>query len=412
MSVPARLRRLGPGLMFAAVAIGVSHLVFSTQAGANYGLSLFWLILLISALKYPAFRFAVDYASATGRSLVPAYTKIGKVAVAWLILGFISDMFTGTAAVALVTAGLLISVFGLPLTGTQVAVGLMVVSALILVKGQYTRAERIIKVLVLAFCIFVVLATVASLPQIGADERAVFAQLEPSRPLVLFMIAMAGWMPIPTNGAVLISAWVREKREAEGGDFDSATARNDFHIGFTLTIVLAICFLLLGTAVLFDTGREVIDSAGGFATELLSVFTTSIGAWAYPVIAIAAIAVMWSTLIALMDVMPRVTSRLFVILTNRPDDAPPPYAAFLVLQVVVCSVILWLLLSSFNSFVMFATSVGFIAAPAVAYYNYVAMTSDEVPPELRPGPFITLWNRIAIVAMIVIAIAFLYANFS
>jgi Mn2+/Fe2+ NRAMP family transporter len=396
--------------MFAGVAIGVSHLVFSTQAGANYGFSLVWLIVLISFLKYPAFRFAVDYASATGRSLVPAYTKISKVAVIWLIFGFVGDMFSGTAAVALVTAGLLISIFELPLTGPQVAIGLMVVSALILVKGQYTRAERLVKVLVLAFSVFAVLATIAALPQIGAGERDVFAVLEPSRALVVFMIAMAGWMPIPTNGAVLISAWVREKREAAGNEFDARTARSDFHVGFTLTIVLAVCFLLLGTAVLFDTGRVVPDSAGGFATDLLSVFTVSIGSWAYPVIAIAAIAVMWSTLIALMDVMPRVTSRLFGILTHRPDDEPPPYAAFLALQVVGCSLILWFLLSSFNSFVMFATSVGFIAAPAVAWYNYVAITSDDVPPELRPGPFMTAWNWIAIAAMIVFAAGFLYTS--
>jgi hypothetical protein len=32
------LKRLGPGLLFAAAAIGVSHLVQSTRAGALYGL--------------------------------------------------------------------------------------------------------------------------------------------------------------------------------------------------------------------------------------------------------------------------------------------------------------------------------------------------------------------------------------
>jgi Mn2+/Fe2+ NRAMP family transporter len=133
--------------MFAGVAIGVSHLVFSTQAGANYGLS-----------------------------------------VAWLIFGFVGDMFTAAAAVALVMAGLLISIFDLPLTGPQVAIGLMVVSALILVNGQYTRTERIVKFLVLAFSVFIVVATIASLPQIGAGERAVFAGLEPSRALVAFAI--------------------------------------------------------------------------------------------------------------------------------------------------------------------------------------------------------------------------------
>lgn len=406
------LGRLGPGLMLAAVAVGVSHLVFSTQAGAGYGLSLVWLVVLVSLFKYPAFRFSSDYASATGKSLVPAYAKLGKLAVAWLIVGFVADMFSATAAVALVSAGLFVSVFDLPVTGPQAAVGLLIVSAVILFKGQYSRAERIIKVLVIAFSILAVVAMFAAIPQIGSDGRAVFGELTTERSTILFLIALAGWMPIPTNGAVLISAWVREKRIASGDAFDSRIARSDLRIGFSLTIILALCFLILGTAVLFDTGREFPVTAGGFATELLSVFTAAIGDWAYPVIAIAAIAVMWSTLIALMDVMPRVTDRLVGILTHRPDNAPSRYAMFLLIQVAGCSIILLFLISNFNSFVFFATSVGFITAPAIAYYNYRAITSSDVPAEHQPGPFITKWNWIAITVMSIFALGFIYTNFS
>ena len=105
---------VGPGLMLAAAAVGVSHLVWSTRAGAEYGLSLVGLITIIVVLKYPAFRFALDYASATGRSLVTAYSNISKIALAWLAVGFFFDMFIATSAVALVTAGLVISIFKLP----------------------------------------------------------------------------------------------------------------------------------------------------------------------------------------------------------------------------------------------------------------------------------------------------------
>ena len=41
------LSRVGPGLMLAATAVGVSHLVYSTQAGGNYGFSLIGVIILI-----------------------------------------------------------------------------------------------------------------------------------------------------------------------------------------------------------------------------------------------------------------------------------------------------------------------------------------------------------------------------
>ncbi|MCA1748618.1 MAG: hypothetical protein LC634_03490 [Sphingomonadales bacterium] len=54
-------RAIGPGLIFSGAAVGVSHLVQSTRAGAMFGLALVGVILLINLLKYPAFRFGVDY---------------------------------------------------------------------------------------------------------------------------------------------------------------------------------------------------------------------------------------------------------------------------------------------------------------------------------------------------------------
>lgn len=47
------LSTLGPGILFAGAAIGGSHLVQSTRAGANYGFNLAGLVVLILILKYP-----------------------------------------------------------------------------------------------------------------------------------------------------------------------------------------------------------------------------------------------------------------------------------------------------------------------------------------------------------------------
>jgi len=61
---------LGPGLMWAAAAIGVSHLVQSTRAGALGGLSLAGIILLALLVKYPFFDYGPRFAAATEQSLV------------------------------------------------------------------------------------------------------------------------------------------------------------------------------------------------------------------------------------------------------------------------------------------------------------------------------------------------------
>lgn len=62
------LRRLGPGLLFAAAAIGVSHLVYATRAGALYSLGLLWLIVLVGgALLLLSFLTAPFFALANYR---------------------------------------------------------------------------------------------------------------------------------------------------------------------------------------------------------------------------------------------------------------------------------------------------------------------------------------------------------
>lgn len=406
------LSRFGPGMMLAAASVGVSHLVFSTQAGANYGLSLLWFVALIVLLKYPAFRFAVLYAGATGSSLVDGYAKISKIALGWLLVGFFVDMFIATSAVAMLTAGLVLGIFDIDFTAPQVAVGLTVVTAIVLANGHYAKAENIVKLLVLAFSVLTVVTMLIALPLLGAEGRPVFAELTPDRTLAVFMIAMAGWMPIPTNAAVLVAEWVKEKNHATRGAFDSQPALFDFHISYALALLIAICFVIMGTATLFDTGREIPQSAPAFATELFGIFTQLIGEWMYPIIASTALAVMWSTQVALMDAMPRVMNRLSAVIERRDDDSPGRYTQFLIVQVIGVSIIVLFFLKSFSGFIVFATSMGFIAAPAIAYYNYKAVTSPDVEEYLKPGPGLIFWNWVAVFAMVAFAAAFLYTLMS
>ena len=402
------LSRIGPGMMLAAASIGLSHLVFSTQAGGKYGLSLVWFVIAVVVLKYPAFRFAVQYSSSTGESLVTGYAKIGKFALAWLLVGFFVDMFIATSAVAVLTAGMVISVFNLPYHAPQVAVALTVVTAVVLANGHYSKAENIVKVLVLLFSALVVVTMVFALPQLGSDGRGVFAELTADRALAVFMIGLAGWMPIPTNAAVLVAEWVKEKHAATRGRFSTREALFDFHLSFGLALVIALCFVIMGTAILFNTGRVTPANPAAYATELFGLFTRVIGGWTFPVIAAAGLAVMWSTQVALMDALPRVMNRLTLTISGQENTAKNYYTPFLLLQLTGVIIIVLFLMGSFSAFLVFATSMGFIAAPAIAYYNYVAVTSGDVPPEQRPGSKLVLWNWVGVAFMAVFAIGFLY----
>ena len=166
----------------------------------------------------------------------------------------------------------------------------------------------------------------------------------------------------------------------------------------------------MGTATLFQTGTQVSANAGAFASELLGIFNALIGDWGYPVIATAALAVMWSTQVALMDILPRVWDRLTDVVTGRPQGWPSRYTKFLLIQVVGVSFILLFLIQHFNTFLMLTTSLGFITAPAIAYYNYRAVTSKDIAEEYRPNSRLIIWNWIAVIAMAAFALAFLYLS--
>ncbi|MFT5500376.1 MAG: Mn2+/Fe2+ NRAMP family transporter [Woeseiaceae bacterium] len=398
--------RLGPGMMVAAVGVGVSHLVQSTRAGAEFGLSLVLLITVIVLLKYPAFRFGVDYACATGRSLVTGYAKISKVALAWLGAAFIVDTFIAPAAVSLVTAGLVISIFDLDVSAPRVAVGLTILTAIVLLNGHYAKAEKIVKVLVIAFSALTLVATLFALPLLGSDNRPVFAVLQPDLSMLIFVIAVTGWMPMPLSGAIFHSLWICERQRGGDTGFDRVKALFDLKVGYGLTLVLAICFVIMGTAVLFETDRVAPASPGAFAAELLSIFTTVFGNWMYPIIAIAALAVMWSTLVALMDAAPRVVDRLCSLAANRPDNAEKRYTLFLAIQVIGVTAILLFLIGGFVAFIDFATSMGFLAAPAIAYYNYRAITSPDIPEEYRPNTKLVAWSWISVVSLTAFALSY------
>ena len=73
----SKLNALGPGILMATAAIGGSHLVASTQAGSLFGWQLFWLIIVVNILKYPFFRFGMEYTLATKQSLVEGYKQKG-----------------------------------------------------------------------------------------------------------------------------------------------------------------------------------------------------------------------------------------------------------------------------------------------------------------------------------------------
>jgi len=405
-------RKLGPGFLFAASAVGVSHLVQSSRAGAEYGFSLAWLLLLACLIKYPAFRFAADYAAVREDTLIDAYERQGRWVLGAMVVILPVDMFIASAAVSLVTAAILQSVFGLDLNVVAIASGLITLCGVILILGKYRVFESVTKVFVGLFVIGVLAATALAIPQLDWARADVFAPLTLDRPTLLFMIAAAGWMPTAMTASLFQSLWVTAKQRSLAHRLTAREVRLDFNLGYGFTAFLALCFVLLGTVFLFSAGIPASGAPAGFAAQLMAFFTGTIGNWAYPIIASAAIAVMFSTLLTLVDGCPRSYTTLIRRLKRESgdgDDATSAtrYSWLVITQVAGVSLVLVTFFRNFSAFIDFATSTGFIAAPFIAYFNHRAIFSEAVPRVHRPGRAMYLGSCLCIAAMAVIACGYL-----
>ena len=404
--------KLGPGLLFAASAVGTSHLVQSTRAGGDYGFSLVWLIILACLIKYPAFVFGAEYAAATRKTLIDSYEQQGRWVMVVYALTLPIDMFIATAAVSLVCAGIFKHIFAINLGDISVTSILLVCCAVLLLTGKYRVFESITKLFVVLFSILVLVASALVLPELNWSGDRLLRPLTLERQDSLFYVALAGWMPTAIAASVFQSIWVCEKSKDLGRPLTRAEARFDFNVGYFSTMFLALCFVLLGTALLFRSNVPVAAGASGFAAQLIDIFTQAIGGWAYPVIGLTTMFVMISTVLTLLDACPRAAATIINRLRTGPGGTPAPIQAgqYLLLSVIqVSGSILFLLmfLNSFKAFIDLATSIAFLSAPVIAFFNHRAMFGASVPADQQPGAFMKSWSIGGIILLSAFALWFL-----
>jgi len=419
-----RLRDLGPGILFAAAAVGVSHLVQSTRAGAGYGFAMVAFVVLANVVKYPAFRFGPHYAAATGTSLLEGYRRQGRWALGLYALLTLGTMFTVQAAVTLVTSGLLIFLLDAPVSPTLASAILLLSCALLLGLGQYRWLERIGKGVVVALALCTVAATAIALPAVRWAEMPLWpsgAMLDPAG--VLFVAALVGWMPAAVDSAVWQSLWSIEHGEQEareGGARPGLPAVTfDFHVGYVGTALLSLCFVTLGAAVMYGSGATFAAAPAAFAGQLIDLYATTLGRWSRPVIALCAFLVMFSTTLTVVDGFPRSLAALLARMRG-PEHVEPTeeearrarahyWVALLALSVGALLVI-ERYTHSLRAMVDVATTLSFLTAPLLAFLNHRAVTGPEVPAAARPRPWLVAASIVGIVAQAAFAVYYLWLS--
>jgi Mn2+/Fe2+ NRAMP family transporter len=411
------LKTLGPGLLWAGAAVGVSHLVQSTRAGAGYGFYFIGFLLLANFLKYPFFEFAPRYAAATGQNLIEGYKKIGKWAIVLYALLTISTMFAIQAAVTVVTAGLVGNIFHIELDIKAVSAIILLITMAILLIGKFAVLDKLIKFIIIILSITTIIAVINGL-MVGYLPKAEFASnFDWFKAVdIAFLIAFIGWMPAPLDISIWHSFWTIAKKRETGHAPTLKEALFDFNVGYIGTVVLALGFLSLGALFMYGTGESLSKAAVAFSGQLIDMFTNSIGAWAYPIIAIAALTTMFSTTLTCMDAYSRVlpsTTRLILTDedTSSNDTQRKTIVFWMIILVTGTMILLVYFMENMKYMVDLATTISFVTAPAIAILNYLVVTDKHMPDEAKPKKWLKIYAWIGIVFLTAFSLYFIYWRF-
>lgn len=422
------LQTLGPGLLFAGAAVGVSHLVQSTRAGATYGFGLLLVIIVANILKYPAFAFGPRYAAATGTSLLEGYRRQGLWALITYAVLTVGVMFTVLAAITVVTAGLAKNLFGLDSDVAFLSLLLMIVCAGILTLGKYRWLDMIMKVVVAALTLMTVFATILVLPEIDWGAMSLWpASDQWNLKTALFVAALVGWMPSAIDVAVWHSLWTLAKRKDTGHEPSIKDAMLDFNIGYLGTAFLAVCFMLLGAGVLYGTGVKLSGQAGGFSGQVIGLYVVTLGDWSKYLIGGCAFAVMFSTTLTVVDGFPRALTALVARFRsaevpgaaseNSGEDSGPVYWGITAVLIIGAYLIIDKLVinasspKDFRLLIDVATALAFLTAPILAVLNHRAVFDTEIPASRRPGERMRLFSLVCIGLLGLFAVLWLYVRF-
>ena len=385
---------VGPGLLMAGAAVGVSHLVQSTRAGAEYGLLLIPVVLLACLFKYPFLEFGPRYAAATGENLLVGYRRIGRWALGLFVLITVGTMFIVLAVVTLVTAGLAGLVFGLEFSVLTTSAGILLACVLLLAVGNYRGLDLAMKILMGALAVSTLAAV--SLAVGNAPDWSQISGLREAPRLwtaggVAFLLALVGWMPIPIEVGVWHSLWTQERARQTGQPPSLQNAIIDFRIGYLGATILAVAFVLLGAILMHASGLRFADSAAGFSAQLVELYALNLGEWSQPLIAVAALSTMFSTTLAVADAYPRVISAALVVAKNGSGIAAVPADAerrnYLVALIILsCGALLILQQAGagFTRLIDFATTLSFVSAPLVAWISLRAVTGKHIHASAHP----------------------------
>ncbi len=362
--------------MLAAASVGAGDMVTSLAGAAGYGMALMWAILIGVVLKYSLTEAVGRLYMATGQTVIASLRSAGRLLPAAFFLFVLVIGLLYGAALSSVAALALSTLFPvLPPRPTGIAIALA--SAAIVYVGRYALFERVMSVFMLAKFFGMVVLTVTTLVTTD-DLPGLFSSLRPRLPAgdVVTVLALIGGVG-GTAGIASYSYWVREKGWRHGSRL--SVMRADSAVSYTVTFLFVFCTSVVGTGLLFGSGRTITGNDG--LAALADPLGADLGSVARVLFLGTFFLVTLSALVGGFNALCYLLSDSLRTIRGVPDAAAEPHMAQ----------------SSrpFRGFLLYcavaAVAVTFLGRPVPLVLTYAAVGSLILP--LLSGALLVLLNR-------------------
>ncbi|WP_028571735.1 Nramp family divalent metal transporter [Desulfonatronum lacustre] len=229
-----RLKWFGPGFVWMVSSVGSGSILFTPRVGSRYGYDLLWAALIVTFLTWVIIREIGRYTVVSGRTILEGYEglKGPRGWAVWLIFvpGIVSGIVVVSGIAALVGSALVIV---LPLNQAVASVGIILVSAVLVISGQYKKLELVTTVMAVIMIVSVFLTAIAVFPGWEAYGRGLIPTMVPDFDLY-FILPWFGFLLAGAAGMMWFSYWVAARGYGgeiiEGDDTlppETSTKRSD-----------------------------------------------------------------------------------------------------------------------------------------------------------------------------------------
>ena len=374
----SKFSALGPGILMASAAVGGSHIIASTQAGAIYGWQLTLIIILANVFKYPFFRFGVQYTLDSGNTLLEGYRQKGQLYLLEFFVLIVFATVINTAAVGLLCAAILTFVLPFPVPVPTLSLVVIASCVIILLFGKYRILDGLSKLIMIALTITTVAAVAIALARNGMQGVAPADYISPSPwnlSALAFIVALMGWMPAPIEISAVNSMWVVAKRRLTKVSYQDGIF--DFNVGFIGTAILAIVFLALGALVQFGSPESVEMVGGKYIAQLINMYASTIGEWARGLIAFIAFMCMFGTTITVIDGYSRTNIESLRILFNKKENRASTLNIAITLASLSGLAVIFYFNNAVGPMLKFAMIASFVSTPVFAWLNLSLVLKGE-----------------------------------